>query len=151
MCPLTGTLAHFLFFAYIVYGSTDWAHEVAVVAERTKEAQKQSRVRGSSGGYESAGDTDSESWWDELSFTLDGSGDSDPGSRRRGSTGSESSRSPVRDVGVVAKWISAARALFGAKEVKTEYELVRTYTDSLSPLHLDEEEEEVEIDFDLVM
>ena len=83
-------------------------------------------------------DDEDDSWWDEISFI----------------------RKPSSDTVAVSRdgcssWIggvySTMRNIFTGKKGATgEYELVKTYTDSLNPIHMHDDDGLEEIDFEFI-
>lgn len=153
---LAGTVMHFVLFAVVVYGRTDWEKEAQLVQERNQLKQTQLQIvsdgkSGSSGGgggskvmqgkYSSVrrDDTDeydteeSESWLSSFSIS-DGSVDSP--------FDGEGNRKKTLVDHIYLRLATLFR--IEVREKKSEFQLIRLYTDSLNPLRMDEPDDEDE-------
>lgn len=141
---LIGTIVHMLSFMVFVYGCTDWEKEVQRVRllQLTDTDENSSIVTTIDSTPITKGvfgdDDEDDSWWDEISFIRKPSSDTVAVSR----DGSSS-------------WIggvySTMRNIFTGKKGATgEYELVKTYTDSLNPIHMHDDDGLEEIDFEFI-
>jgi len=140
---LIGTIVHMLSFMVFVYGCTDWEKEV----QRVKLLQLSdaiieidaSTIDSTSITKSTFGDDEDDSWWDEISFISKPPNDTVAVNRDGSSSWIGGIYNTMRSV------------LTGKKKGLTgEYELVKTYTDSLSPIHMHEDDGLEEIDFEFI-
>jgi hypothetical protein len=145
---LIGTIVHMLSFMVFVYGCTDWEKEVQrvkllqltdAIIEIDENSSTITTINSTPSTKGVFGDYDEDdSWWDEISFI----------------------RKPYSDTVAVSRdgsssWIggmySTIRNIFTGKKGATgEYELVKTYTDSLNPIHMHDDDGLEEIDFEFI-
>lgn len=146
---LAGTIMHMLCFITFVYGYTDWDYEV----ERLKtlninitsvplDAAPTLINSYKSAAVEEDDTLDEESWWDEINFLKQ----TDTVAVNRGK---EITNIPLLNMFYRGlKWLTFATST--TSKDSSEYELVKTYTDSLSPLHMNDEDGIEEIDFEFI-
>jgi len=146
---LVATIVHMLCFTVVVYALTNWEEQVSIAQARRAPKDKDTHDKDTTDKdalSEDPDPEDEEGWWNEVNFFSTGERD-----RLAGRTALKTRSSQGAFGSLQAAWgalrLTVAGWLSGGGSTISDYELVRTYTDSLSPLHLDEDVDDIDFAF----